>query len=101
MEKDLGTSYETSEKQLLKLQGTSIEERMVSRINTWGIQKWRIHSSEHEQDMQEAGRLLKEACSREDLELPRFSIRRLRNVRLALEAVSGSCGYGLSFPTKL
>ncbi len=89
MEKDSGASYEATEQQLLKLQGASIEERMISRINTRGIQKWKIHSSEQEHDMQEAGRLLQEACASSDIELPRYSIRHLRNMLKSSPAKTG------------
>ena len=41
--------------------------------------------------MKEAGRLLKETCSREDLEVPNFSIRHLRNILNLVQKSRGKC----------
>ena len=79
-ESDGIVTYEDAEQQRLKLYGESLGQRMTSRLNTWAIGKWKVHSSFFEDDMKEAGRLLHAACADPDLELPKFPIRHLRNI---------------------
>ena len=88
-EKDGNITYEDSEQQWLKIHGSSIGQRMVSRINAWAIGKWKVHSSRFEGDMLEAGKLLLAACNDSELELPKFPIRHLRNVLRSAKTRTG------------
>ena len=62
---------------------------MVSRINTWAIGKWKVHSNLFEGDMLEAGILLQASCNDSELELPKFPLRHLRNVLRSAKTRTG------------
>ena len=88
-EKDVGKSYEAMEQARQQVQGTSVEERMITRINTWGVRRWQVHSHRFTKDLAEAWDLLGKACQAEDIETPKFALRHLRNILKSWPAKAG------------
>ena len=71
-EKDGGASYENAEAQMQKVQGSTIQERMTSRINTWGVGKWDCLSTHKQQRLDDAFALLRQACADKEDDIPSF-----------------------------
>ena len=88
-EKDGNITYEDAEQQRLNVHGESLSQKMTSRINTWGISKWKVHSDLFEQDLVEAGKLLQTACNDSEVELPKYPLRHLRNVLRSAKSRTG------------
>ena len=89
-ERDGLASYEDVEQLQLREQGASVAGRMCSRINSWGIQRWKVHKDTFADDMDIAGNMLKAAA--EEAELPSYSLRHLRDV---LRGGPVKTGFGL------
>ena len=70
-EKDQGTSYELVEDARASAQGDTIKQRMTARCFQWGIKKREVLSTEWKDDLQDATRMLEEACADEEVQTPR------------------------------
>ena len=62
---------------------------MTSRINTWGVGKWDCLSTHKQQRLDDAFALLRQACAEKEDDVPKFTLRHLRNICRSWPAASG------------
>ena len=77
-ERDSGVSYEDQISTMQQEQGITVETRMHSRAYLWGVQKWRAHKMQFDEELKDMQAKLQAAM--EDAEkLPRHKMWQLRS----------------------
>ena len=74
------------------MQGSTIQERVFTRINTWGVGKWSCLSTNKQQRLAAAAAafaLLRKACAEREEDIPKFARRHLRNICRSWPAAAG------------
>ena len=88
-ERDHGVSYESQEAAFQHDMGVTVQKRMTSRVNAWGIRKWQCHRDIRQQDMEEVMELLQTIINTDEAELPKVKAWQLRRILAGWPAKAG------------
>jgi hypothetical protein len=89
IERDAGVSYEEVDDIRAETQGPNVKDRMVTRICSWAVGKWKVNHTTYQADLQQAWQDITSACSDPELPKPKVHMQQLRRILKSWPAKAG------------